>query len=51
MTIQCEFGLGNGGFAQVAMGTVSRSNPLSVAAQMQTRRRQRERTQCSTVRL
>ena len=28
MTIQCEFGLGNGGFAQVAMGTVSRSNPL-----------------------
>jgi len=50
MTCQCEFGLGNGGFARVAMGTVSWSNPLSVAVQMQTRRRQRKRTQCSTVR-
>jgi len=39
MTIQCEFGLGNGGFARVAMGTVSGGNSLSVAAQMQTRRR------------
>ena len=51
MTCRCEFGLGNGGFARVAMGTVSGSNPLAEAAQMQTRRRQRKRTQCSTVRL
>ena len=49
MTYRCEFGLGNRGFARVAMGTVSGSNPLAVAAQMQTRRRQRKRTQCSTV--
>ena len=49
MTNRCEFGLGNGGFARVAMGTVSGSNPLAVAVQMQTRRRQRKRTQCSTV--
>ena len=49
MTSRCEFGLGNGGFARVAMGTVSGSNPLAVAVQMQTRRRQRKRTQCSTV--
>ncbi len=49
MTNRCEFGLGNGGFARVAMGTVSGSNPLAEAAQKQNRRRQRKRTQCSTV--
>src|SRR3989304_10076660 len=49
MTIQCKFGRGNRGLAHVAMGTVSGSNPLSAAAQMQTRRRQRKRTRGSTV--
>jgi hypothetical protein len=48
-TCQCEFGLGNRGFARVAMDTVSRSNSLTVAVQTQTRRRQRKRTCCSTV--
>jgi hypothetical protein len=49
MTYRCEFGFGNPRLARVAMGTVSGSNSLSVAVQMRTCRRQRERTQCSTV--
>jgi len=48
MTSRCKFGRGNHGLAHVAMGTVRVSNPLAVAAQMQIRRRQRKRTQCST---
>jgi hypothetical protein len=48
MTSRCKFGIGNQGLARVAMGTVSGSNPLAEAAQMQIRRRQRKRTQCST---
>ncbi len=50
MTNRCEFGRGNHGLAHVAMGTASGSNPLAVAAQMQIRRPQRERTQRSTER-
>ena len=49
MTSQCKFDLGNRGLAQAAMGTVSESNLLSVAARMRTCRRQHKRTQGSTV--
>ena len=49
MTCRCEFGDGNRGLARLAMGTVSGSNSLAGAAQMQTCRRQRKRTQGSTV--
>lgn len=49
MTCRCEFGVGNRGFARLAMGTVSGSNSLAEAAQVRIRRRQQKRTRCSTV--
>ena len=49
MTCRCEFGVGNRGFARLAMGTVSGSNSLAEAAQMRAYRRQQKRTRCSTV--
>ena len=49
MTCRCEFGVGNRGFARLAMGTVSGSNSLTEAAQMRVHRRQQKRTRCSTV--
>jgi hypothetical protein len=49
MTCRCEFGVGNRGFARLAMGTVSGSNSLAEAVQMRARRRQHKRTRCSTV--
>ncbi len=48
MTSRCKFGHGNQGLARADMGTASGSNPLAEAVQMQTHRRQRKRTQCST---
>jgi hypothetical protein len=36
MANRCEFGHGNRGFARVARGTVSGSNPVAVAALMRT---------------
>lgn len=47
MTSRCEFGHGNHGLARAAMGTVSVSNHLAVAAQMRIHRPQRKRTRCS----